>query len=163
MQRLGLLLLSLKAHGAAALRSGGTNAGATQGAPTSMSNFRHAHILGLMSVAVAAYGVSVGSQLRTALIMAALLAGAAAATILYERRAVLTAPRATAAPAQSGFVQTKRMLMLMMVIGIVVYSGGAGTFSSFSAETSNTNSSVAAGTLTMSDTVNGSTATACAS
>jgi len=130
-----------------------------------MTNFRHAHILGLMSVAVAAYGASAGSELRPALIMAALLAAAAVATVVFERRAVLRAPRAAAAPAaaKGSMVQTKRLLMLMMAIGIVVYGGGAGTFASFSAETSNTNSSVASGTLTMSDTVNGSTATACAS
>ncbi|HEV2590821.1 MAG TPA: hypothetical protein VGU02_02910, partial [Gaiellaceae bacterium] len=45
--------------------------------------------------------------------------------------------------------------MLMMVIGIVVYGGGAGTFATFSAETANTNSSVSSGTLTMSDAVTG--------
>lgn len=130
-----------------------------------MTNFRHAHILGLMAIAVAAYGASAGNELQQALIMAALLAAAAVATILYERRAALKTPRAAAAPAaaKGGFVQTKRMLMLMMAIGIVVYGGGAGTFSSFSAETSNTNSSVASGTLTMTDAVNDSTSTACAS
>ena len=125
-----------------------------------MSNYRHAHILGLMSLAVASFGVTVGSELRTVAIMSGLLAAAAAATFVNEKGwFTRNAPAASAAaPATRGsLLQTKRLLMLMLAIGIVVYAGGAGTFSSFSAETSNTNSSIASGTLGLSDNVNATT------
>ena len=127
-----------------------------------MTNYRHAHILGLMSLAMASFGLAIGTEIRTTAIMAGLLAAAAVATVVHEKR-LLARPAAVAgAPAQSGsMVTTKRMLMLLMAIGIVVYAGGAGTFSSFSAETSNRNSSIASGTLTMSNTVN--TGSACLS
>jgi hypothetical protein len=126
-----------------------------------MHTYRHAHILGLMSLAVASFGVTVGSELRTVAIMSGLLAVAAAATFANEK-GLFTRPAkaATAGAPAAGrsTVQTKRLLMLMLAIGIVVYAGGgAGTFSSFSAETSNTNSSIASGTLAMSDNVNATT------
>jgi hypothetical protein len=131
-----------------------------------MSHFRQAHILTLMSIAAAAFGVSAGAELRTTLIMAGLLAAAAIATVVFEMRAAArpAAAGAAAPVARGSMVQTKRMLMLMMAIGIVVYGGGAGSFATFSAETQNSGSSVASGTLTMSDTVTNpatSTATAC--
>jgi hypothetical protein len=57
--------------------------------------------------------------------------------------------------------QFKTILILMIVIGAVALFAGSGTFASFSAETTNAGSSVASGTLTMSDTVD--TGTACLS
>jgi hypothetical protein len=53
--------------------------------------------------------------------------------------------------------RTKKVLLLMMAIGAAAYFGLSGTFASFSAETSNLGSSVASGTLTMSDQVNAGT------
>lgn len=131
-----------------------------------MSQLRQAHILTLMSIAAAAFGVSAGAELRMTLIMAGLLFAAAIATVVFELRAAGRPAAAGAAVpvARGSMVQTKRMLMLMMAIGIVVYGGGAGSFATFSAETQNPGSSLASGTLTMSDTVTNpanSTATAC--
>ena len=50
-------------------------------------------------------------------------------------------------------VKLKSLLLGLMVIGAVAYFGGGGTFASFSAETTNSGSSIASGTLTMSDQV----------
>ena len=50
----------------------------------------------------------------------------------------------------------KKFLLGLMLFGAVTYFGGGGAFASFSAETSNNGSTVASGTLTMSDTANGS-------
>src|SRR5581483_9634295 len=57
-------------------------------------------------------------------------------------------------------VQTKRILMAVMALGVASYVGGHATLATFSAETSNENSTASSGTLTMSDTSN---ATTCAS
>lgn len=51
----------------------------------------------------------------------------------------------------------KKFLLGLMLFGAVTYFGGGGAFASFSAETSNNGTSVASGTLTMSDSVNGGT------
>jgi len=51
--------------------------------------------------------------------------------------------------------ELKKLLLGLMLFGAVTYFGGGGAFASFSAETSNNGSSVASGTLTMSDSVNG--------
>jgi hypothetical protein len=123
---------------------------------------RHAHILGLLALAVASFGVATGAELRTTLIMAGLLAAAAIATVVYERRrARRPATTAQGPAARESMLTTKRVLMLMLAIGIVAYAGGKGTFSTFSAETSNVGSSAASGTLSLSDQVN--TGTACVS
>jgi hypothetical protein len=52
----------------------------------------------------------------------------------------------------------KQFLLGLMLFGAVTYFGGGGTWASFSAETSNNGTSVASGTLTMSDQVNNATA-----
>jgi hypothetical protein len=52
----------------------------------------------------------------------------------------------------------KAFLTLLMALGAVAYFGGDGTLASFSAETSNTGSTIASGTLTMSNSVNSATA-----
>jgi hypothetical protein len=123
---------------------------------------RHAHILGLLALAVASFGVATGAELRTTLIMAGLLAAAAIATVVYERRqARRPATTAQGPAARESMLTTKRVLMLMLAIGIVAYAGGKGTFSTFSAETSNVGASAASGTLSLSDQVN--TGTACVS
>lgn len=52
----------------------------------------------------------------------------------------------------------KAFLTLLMALGAVAYFGGDGTLASFSAETSNPGSTIASGTLTMSNKVNSGTA-----
>jgi hypothetical protein len=52
----------------------------------------------------------------------------------------------------------KAFLTLLMALGAVAYFGGDGTLASFSAETANPGSTIASGTLTMSNTVNSGTA-----
>ena len=52
----------------------------------------------------------------------------------------------------------KQFLLGLMLLGAVTYFGGGGTWASFSAETANSGTSVASGTLTLSDTVNNTTA-----
>ena len=79
---------------------------------------RHAHILGLMSVTFAAFGLSIGSEVGTSLVAAGLLAVAAVASVVLEQRASLRPASASAAPVRGSSVQTKRLLMLMMIIGI---------------------------------------------
>ena len=64
------------------------------------------------------------------------------------------------APAQQvdALRTVKRSLMVMLAIGIASIFAGQGTFASFSAETSNNGSSIASGTLTLSNTVNSNSA-----
>lgn len=52
----------------------------------------------------------------------------------------------------------KAFLTLLMALGAVAYFGGDGTLASFSAETANPGSTIASGTLTMSNSVNSATA-----
>jgi hypothetical protein len=49
--------------------------------------------------------------------------------------------------------RTKTFLALMLLVGAAAYFGGKGTYSSFSAETTNPGSTAASGTLTFSDQV----------
>ncbi|MGH3009788.1 MAG: hypothetical protein ACRDLM_10350 [Gaiellaceae bacterium] len=53
--------------------------------------------------------------------------------------------------------RTKKFLVLAMLTGLIAYVMGGSTFATFSAQTANPNSSVASGTLTMSDQVNSGT------
>jgi hypothetical protein len=53
--------------------------------------------------------------------------------------------------------RTKKALALCMVIGVLSLLGSAGSFASFSASTNNSGSSIASGTLTMSNQVNSGT------
>lgn len=52
---------------------------------------------------------------------------------------------------------TKKVLLFLMLVGVIAVITGGGTFASFNAETGNPNSTVASGTLTMSDQVNSGT------
>lgn len=54
--------------------------------------------------------------------------------------------------------KVKAFLTLLMAVGAATYFGGGGALASFSAETSNEGSTIASGTLTMSNTVNTNTA-----
>ncbi|MBV8258055.1 MAG: hypothetical protein JO073_09600 [Actinobacteria bacterium] len=53
---------------------------------------------------------------------------------------------------------TKTFLALMMIVGVAAYFGGNGTYSTFSAETTNAGSTTASGTLTFSDQINSNSA-----
>jgi predicted ribosomally synthesized peptide with SipW-like signal peptide len=53
--------------------------------------------------------------------------------------------------------RAKQYLMLLCVIGLVSVASGSGTFASFSAQTTNTGNTFAAGTLYLHDTSNGTT------
>jgi hypothetical protein len=52
----------------------------------------------------------------------------------------------------------KQFLLGLMLLGAVTYFGGGGTWASFSAETENGGTSIASGTLTMSDQINSTSA-----
>ncbi|HZQ80828.1 MAG TPA: hypothetical protein VFB25_02505 [Gaiellaceae bacterium] len=69
-------------------------------------------------------------------------------------------PAAKTAEAKSDPLwKTKKLLIGVMLIGAAVYLGvGGGTFANFQAETSNNGSSIASGTLTLTNTVNGANA-----
>lgn len=54
--------------------------------------------------------------------------------------------------------RTKKALLLMMAIGAAAYFGFSGTFANFQAETANSGSSIASGTLTMNNQVNSNSA-----
>lgn len=55
----------------------------------------------------------------------------------------------------------KVLLVAALFVGAVAYSGSGGSFSSFNAQVDNPGSSLASGTLTLNDTVNGQTAKTC--
>lgn len=57
-----------------------------------------------------------------------------------------------------GLKKIKRAMMVMMAVGVASIFAGQGAFASFSAETSNNGSSIASGTLTLSNTVNSNSA-----
>jgi len=78
------------------------------------------------------------------------LAELAAWTEHHEPKPVVAKPAAKHKPLRS----TKRALVALTLVGAAAYFGFSGTFANFSAETSNNNSSIASGTLTMNNTVN---------
>jgi hypothetical protein len=80
-------------------------------------------------------------------------ARARASVLLAARRARSSAPKGPAARKQ-GFSRTKAILMLMMLMSIVAYFGGAGTFAGFTAQTTNANSTLGSGSLLLQNTVN---------
>lgn len=89
------------------------------------------------------------------------VAVASAAGILAAFAIAFKRPRTAAAPVaaapRKSFSTSKAILVLMMLMGIIAYFGGAGTFAGFTAETTNPNDALASGTLTLRNTV----ATAC--
>ena len=58
------------------------------------------------------------------------------------------------APTKKGLNKTRVALLFMMAIGFTTYFGGGGTFSSFTAETSNPNETIASGSLLLQNTFN---------
>ena len=72
-----------------------------------------------------------------------------------RRAATVAAPVEAAAPPRKALTKSKIVLLLIMAIGFATYFGNGGTFSSFSADTTNPSSAISSGTLTMSNDVNG--------
>jgi len=93
------------------------------------------------------------------------IAGLAGAVAEIRNRNSATPAALPAAPRtlRERFNRTKQFLVLAMLISLIAFFTGGGTFASFSAETSNPGSTVTAGTLTLSDTPNTNTNTACLS
>jgi hypothetical protein len=79
---------------------------------------------------------------------------AALAIALKSRRAVPTRAAAAAPVARKRVSPSKTILVLMMLVGIVAYFGGAGTFAGFTAQTANPNATLGSGSLLMQNTVN---------
>lgn len=119
-------------------------------------------IVPLVSLGLVAYfaGKSVADKRRAALELARIGAATPVALEPLAPAAVTNGKRSLRSRTKS-MSRTRQVLFLMLLIGIVVMVAGGGTFATFSAETSNPGSSVASGTLTMSDQVN--TTTACLS
>ena len=87
-------------------------------------------------------------------LVAMLAATSAVASLPKLRNRFVAAPPPveTTSPTPS-LDRTKKVLALAMLAGAIAYVGGKATFALFSAETSNSNSSMASGTLTMGDQV----------
>ena len=65
--------------------------------------------------------------------------------------------RASSSSPHRPLLHGKRVLLLLLVVGLVSYVGGSATFALFSAETTNPGSSMATGTLTMGNRVESGT------
>ena len=108
------------------------------------------------SLATIAASDAVGSGALRDLIAGAAIAGAT--VILAAVAMALRHPRRTtaAAPAtrEKRFSTSKAILVLMMLVGVIAYFGGAGTFAGFTAQTTNANSSLGSGSLLLQNTVN---------
>lgn len=128
-------------------------------------NKLRSHLFALAGVALVAFAGVESPHYGTATFLAVLIGGGlvgAVALKIRTRNAKVAAVLGTTPAQQRGsFVTTKRILVAFMALGIAAYVGGSGSFATFNAETQNPNSSVSAGTLTLTDQVN--TGTVCAS
>ncbi|MGH2934621.1 MAG: hypothetical protein ACRDL2_08945 [Gaiellaceae bacterium] len=90
-----------------------------------------------------------------ALTVALVVAIESVASMRRPSTAAAAAPAAAPRPASAKkpFNKTRVALLFMMALGFATYFGGGGTFSSFSASTSNSNSSIASGSLLMQNTI----------
>ena len=91
-----------------------------------------------------------------AIFVAAGALAAVAVVFTGRRRPTSATPPIAAAPStgRKSFSPTKAILMLMMLVGVVAYFGGAGTFAGFTAQTTNPNSTLGSGSLLLQNTVN---------
>jgi hypothetical protein len=84
----------------------------------------------------------------------AVITAATAVVTLPSVRAWALAPDPSEGTAASPALnRTKKILVLVMLAGTVAFVGGHGTFAIFTAETSNTGSSISSGTLVLNDMV----------
>lgn len=116
-----------------------------------------ARLLGLLALdAAACVAVAAGAGKLPSAHAVGLAAAAAGvlAVAAFGAYAVLCEGAGTAAASASrSRDRTKTVLALMLLVGAASYFGGKGTYSSFSAETTNPGSTAASGTLTFSDQV----------
>ena len=106
--------------------------------------------------AVAASGAVHSGALRDLTAGIAVIGAAgilAAVAIAFRRPRAATAP-AAAPVARKRFSTSKAILVLMMLMGVVAYFGGAGTFAGFTAQTTNPNATLGSGSLLLQNTVN---------
>jgi hypothetical protein len=119
-------------------------------------------LIPLLGLGVAAYLLSrAASERRSSARQLAGLAGAVAE--IRNRNSSTVALPAAPRTLRERFTRTKQFLVLAMLVSLIAFFSGGGTFASFSAETGNPGSSVETGTLTLSDTPNTSTGTTCMS
>jgi hypothetical protein len=119
----------------------------------------HAHRLVLAATALTAFVGAESPRLGPVGFLVGLFAVGGTIAFTWNRWERRHSSPETKSAAKS-FVQTKRVLIAVMALGVASYVGGHATLATFSAETSNENSLASTGTLTMSDTSN---ATTCAS
>ena len=86
-------------------------------------------------------------------VAAAVLAGAAIAFQSRRPQRAVQAAAPAPAPGKKRFNPAKAVLLMLMVVGIAAYFGGAGTFAGFTAETTNPNETLASGTLVLRNNV----------
>lgn len=172
MTSLHILKLGASSIGAGAPRHSGAAAAAAEDThtdpvtvvrPASTFRTRLLALLGIQLLATLAAVEGTGAihnhlvRLVTGIAVMGVAAALLAATaIAFQARRLRNAPRpAAAAPATAAkrFNPTKTVLLLLMVVGIAAYFGGAGTFAGFTAETTNPNESLASGTLVLRDNV----------
>ncbi len=114
-------------------------------------------VLGAVSTltSVASSGAVHNGALRDLIAGVAITAAAgvvAAVAIAFKRPSMVAV--ASAPVARKRFSTTKAILVLMLLMGVVAYFGGAATFAGFTAQTTNANSTLGSGSLLMQNTVN---------
>jgi hypothetical protein len=116
------------------------------------------HLIALAGVALVAFAGVESPHYGTATFLVALIGVATVGALFLQIRGRLNptiVDGQVVRPSQN-LVNTKRILIAFMALGIAAYVGGGGTFSSFNAETSNPGSGISSGTLTLTDQVNSS-------
>ena len=112
--------------------------------------------------AVAATGSIHNTAFRVAAIAVAitvaLVVAIEAMSSFRDAGASAAAAGSSAPPKHRQLSKTKIALLLVMAAGFASYFGGGGAYGGFSAETTNPNSNVVSGTLTLSNSVNSGTA-----
>lgn len=169
MKNLQTLKLSASSIGSAAPRS--VETAPTQEIPVAEQRAPRAPMPGLKKRLVALFAVELAATLAAVAaqgsvhstifrVAAAGLALTVASVVGIEtfapRRRAHAAPAASAArpPVKKSFNKTRVALLFMMAIGFATYFGGGGTWSSFSAQTNNPNSTIASGSLLLQNTIN---------
>jgi len=140
------------------LRIDGTDSGQRQPAEPRILRDRLLLLLALDAGACIVVGAASGAftpGVRDAAVAAAAGLVGVAATRLLRRPAGL--PKLPGSSSPSSLGHSKRVLLLVMLVGVIAYVGGNATFALFNAETTNPGSSMASGTLTMGNKVNNGT------
>lgn len=113
-----------------------------------------AHRLALAAIGLVAFVGVESPHFGTTIFLVGLLVVCVVAGAGFQwwdrRTAVLDTPQKQA----QSLVNTKRILLAMLAIGVAAFFGGRATMATFSAETANVGSSAASGSLTMANLVN---------